>query len=241
MVLNKDSISAHPWTTLGFTALSVLLYVLIGHGWDAPGTDALLSVGALSSSAIADGQVWRLLSAAFVHVDGLHLVTNVTVLMALGAWLEPTLGHRRFLVIFVVGVILGGLAAFTANPSTLVAGSSGGIVALMAGSVIVLGRRGLGLGGMVLLIATCLAIVTLGAGHMGIATSAHVGGLLGGVTAGLLFRGLGRRSPRRCAVTRAAYVCCGFLLCYALIATTIHATMQPSTPLAVDAWAQTTP
>ncbi len=217
------------------------MYVVMGQGMTTPSMDALHSIGALSSHAIAQGQVWRFLAAAFVHVDWLHLVTNVTMLMALGAWLEPALGYRRFLVMFVAGAILGGLAAFTANPSALVAGSSGAIAALMAGSAIVLGRAQLGLGGMSLLIVACVAIVTLGSGHGGIATSAHIGGVLGGITTGLLFRGLGRRSHRRCGVTKAAFVFCGFLLYYALMAATIHATLQPIAPPITDSWAQTSP
>jgi len=217
------------------------MYLVIGQGATAPSADALHSMGALSSSAVTEGQVWRLLAAAFVHVDWLHLITNATLLLALGAWLEPALGYRRFLVLFVTGSILGGLAAYTANPSALVAGSSGAIAALMAGSAIVLGRQGLGTGGMALLILACLALVTLGAGHVGIATSAHLGGVCGGITAGLLFRWFGRRSHRRCGVTKAAFVCCGFLLYYALMAATIHATLQPLEPPSSASWAQTTP
>jgi len=228
----------YPWWTLGFSLLTLGIFWIAGQGQSPTPVDDLVSMGALSSSLVSDGQVWRILSANFVHVDLLHVMTNITVLVALGYLLEPVIGHRRFAVIYIVGAIAGGLASVAASPSHVVVGSSGALLGVLGGTLTLLGKERLGIHGLVLLVGACVLVLGLGSMQTEVATSAHVGGLLGGLTVGILFRGFGHASTPRCRLTRAAFIVCGFLLFYAATAATIHATMQPDGDSVKSSWAQ---
>ena len=55
------------------------------------------------------GEVWRALTAAFLHGDALHLLVNTVAIGTIGRLLEPWIGPRRLLAWFVLSA-LGGAA-----------------------------------------------------------------------------------------------------------------------------------
>jgi rhomboid family GlyGly-CTERM serine protease len=60
------------------------------------------------------GEPWRLLSAHFVHVNGVHALANAATWLLLAPLLAPVLGARRQLLVLALGGVLvaAGLAAF---------------------------------------------------------------------------------------------------------------------------------
>ncbi len=62
--------------------------------------------GDLTSAELYRGQVWRVVTATFVHYGLLHLVVNLVSLFLLGRWVEDWYGTGRFVALYVV---LGGL------------------------------------------------------------------------------------------------------------------------------------
>ncbi len=99
----------------------------------------MLLVGAKINTEIAAGAWWRLLSAAFVHGSWLHALVNAYGLFMLGGVVERLFGTRRFLLIYAVAALCGGLAsyAFNTHPSV---GASGAIFGVF-GAAIVFGFR----------------------------------------------------------------------------------------------------
>lgn len=92
---------------------------------------------------VAEGEVWRLLTANFLH-DGmlfpLHLGFNVICLFAIGTMVERTLGSLRTVVVMGAS---GGAAMFAcawAGYSDVIGAS--GVVAGLAGSLLALELRG---------------------------------------------------------------------------------------------------
>lgn len=75
------------------------------------GTRVHLSLGANSASDVEKGQVWRLVSYAFLHGFLIHLLMNAMVLADLGRICEPLLGTERFTVVYIVSAIAGGLGS----------------------------------------------------------------------------------------------------------------------------------
>lgn len=157
--------------------------------WGGPGSEPLMArTGALWRGALADGEVWRLLSVAFVHVDTSHLASNLVVLVALGRVVELLLGSARFALLFA-GATLGGAAASLGFTAGLSAGASGGLLGLMAACVIIGLRRGEALPERLRFAARgaaalALAIAVLQSAQEGIDMAAHLGGALTG--AGLM-------------------------------------------------------
>jgi membrane associated rhomboid family serine protease len=180
----------------------MLTYILIGIcvvtfiGGTAGGASAtgsgiggstLLTEGALSRAAIADGEYWRLITAGFLHAGFFHLLFNMFSLYILGSLLEPAIGRVRFALIYFVSLLAGSFGALLveSNPSALTVGASGAIFGLMSAAVIVMRNRGIspwesGLGlwiGLNLLLTFTIPNISIGG---------HIGGLIGGALAALV-------------------------------------------------------
>lgn len=103
---------------------------------------ALLRAGALERSHVWAGEPWRLLAAAFLHVGPVHLSLNVVFGFLVCRLVEPALGPRRFLALYLASA-LGGSALSLLGQDALSAGSSGAIFGVI-GALLALHRRALG-------------------------------------------------------------------------------------------------
>src|SRR5271165_364405 len=64
---------------------------------------------ALSPAALAKGYVWTLLTFQFLHASLSHLVMNGFVLWMFGRFVEQRLGKSRFLTLYFLSGVAGGL------------------------------------------------------------------------------------------------------------------------------------
>ena len=87
---------------------------------------------------IADGQWYRLITAAFLHGGLLHIAFNMYALYFLGPDLERFLGRVRFGVVYFVAAFGGGVASYYfSDVNTISVGASGAIFGLMGASIAV--------------------------------------------------------------------------------------------------------
>ncbi len=94
----------------------------------------------LSRLGIQHWEIWRLLSYQFLHEVPwpLHVISNALGLYFFGRIVEETTGIARFLIIYLVGGIVGGLAQLgldlvLARPATIsLIGASAGVSAIVA-------------------------------------------------------------------------------------------------------------
>lgn len=100
-------------------------------------------VGAKVSTKIVAGQVWRLVTAAFLHVSWRHLFFNSYALYALGSAAEILYGRAAFLSIYLSGAIGGNLASLLASTTSSrpSVGSSGAVFSLIAAMCVHLERN----------------------------------------------------------------------------------------------------
>ncbi len=95
-----------------------------------------IAAGGQTAELVQGGQLWRLVTSVFVHVDLLHLVLNGLAVLAVGRVLEPWFGASRMVGWFV----LGGTLASGASHVTGAAqsdGASGGAFALLGVALMV--------------------------------------------------------------------------------------------------------
>lgn len=88
--------------------------------------------------AVMHGQVWRLLTYAFLHStnDIWHIVFNMLLFWMVGRELEDLYGPAEFLAFYVVGALAGGLGQFLTDWTGLTVGgpmigASGAVTACM--------------------------------------------------------------------------------------------------------------
>ena len=77
-------------------------------------------------------EAWRYMSYAFIHAGFYHVFFNVIVQLALGIPLELIHKGWRVAIVYLAGIISGSLAASISDPTSYLAGASGGVYALIS-------------------------------------------------------------------------------------------------------------
>ncbi|MBV9845673.1 MAG: rhomboid family intramembrane serine protease [Kutzneria sp.] len=127
------------------------------------------------------GHWWQLFTSGFLHIGPLHLVVNMVSLWIIGRDLEQVFGRIRFIAIYLVSMVGGGVAVFLLGyPGQAVAGASTALYGLMGCILVAMLRLKLNPRQILITIAFNVVIsVTL----PGISLLGHVGGLVAGTLA----------------------------------------------------------
>lgn len=135
---------------------------------------------------VENHEIWRLLTAVFLHWSLIHLLVNMYSLYILGMQVETFLGKAKYLAIFLISGIGGCLLSCVVNPNVLSVGASGAIFGLM-GSLLYFGYHYRNyLGNALTTQIIPIIIINLVIGFMpnsGIDNFAHIGGLVTGLFA----------------------------------------------------------
>ncbi|RZS91240.1 membrane associated rhomboid family serine protease [Motilibacter rhizosphaerae] len=164
-------------------ALNVLVLVL-GHAKPSLVDDLLMYSGVgggVPTNGVATGEWYRLLTAAFLHQQLLHLLLNMYALWLFGPPLEAAFGRLRFAALYLSAALAGGAASYAFSPlSSGSLGASGAVFGLFAGHLVVNRRLGRENGGLWVLLAVN---VVFGFTVADIDWRAHAGGFVGGLVA----------------------------------------------------------
>lgn len=82
--------------------------------------------GAKHNASIAKGELWRLITPAFLHGNVVHIVLNSAALNSLGPLVETVSGRGRFLTVYTVAAVAGVTASYLGSPNVSL-GSSGAV------------------------------------------------------------------------------------------------------------------
>jgi membrane associated rhomboid family serine protease len=148
------------------------------------GGSSLINNFALFGPSVANGEVYRLVTAGFLHSGLFHLLVNMYTLWILGTLLEPGVGRARFLLIYFVSMLAGSFGALLVSPNSVTVGASGAIFGLMSAAVLVMRQRGIDpmQSGLPLWIGINLVFSFA---VPGISVGGHIGGLIGGALAAI--------------------------------------------------------
>ncbi len=184
------STGSEPTLTYALIALNTIigLATFVGGASAAGGGfsgSSLLNEGSVSRLGVENGELWRIVTAGFLHVNFIHLLFNMFALYVLGGLLEPVVGRLRFGVIYFVSLLAGSFGALLLEPLAPTVGASGAVFGLMGAAVVVMRNRGInpmesGLGlwiGLNLIITFTIPNISIGG---------HIGGMIGGALAALV-------------------------------------------------------
>lgn len=186
---------------LGATVAAFFLQVILDRFTN--GLFSLFYMG-LSWRGIQSGRVWQLVTYMFMHGGLFHLLMNMLGLYFMGPETERALGRARFLILYFLSGILGGLGwlLISSNAGTPCVGASGAIFGIIGAFCAIFPNRMITVLVFFILPITMRAWVLgvalmglelyyLGNEPGGIAYAAHLaGGLSGYIYAWTLFRGI---------------------------------------------------
>ncbi|RUR40918.1 rhomboid family intramembrane serine protease [Vreelandella populi] len=181
-------------------AISLVIFMLIGLLGDSLMTALTIVPVSVSNNqlmygsladALGTGQVWRLLSPAFLHFGWMHLIFNLMWLWYFGRQIEALQGSRTMLLLILVAGIGANLAQYVTG--TVLFGGMSGVVYALLGHVWLMSRRvpysGFFVPQMLVVFMLGWMVFTMTdlAGSVGfgnVANEAHLGGLLVGLVTG---------------------------------------------------------
>lgn len=178
-VFEKKKILITP-ILIGLNFLIFALMYIIGNGSTDVGT--LLMFGASHPILIKGGELYRLITSAFLHIGVLHLLFNNYALYIIGTQLETFFGKTKFLIIYFFSAISATLLSMLFFDGVS-AGASGAIFGLL-GALLYFGYHHRVYLGSVInsqIIPLILINLLIGFSLPGINNAAHIGGLIGGL------------------------------------------------------------
>lgn len=165
--------------------VGILSLMAVGFGLQlaaGSGTEArvALELGALYAEGRLPDDPWRLLAYGFLHSGPAHLAANALAVGLLGPLVSRALGGLTALLLFVGGVLVGGLGISYFGAEGITVGASAGAMALLGGLLTITalhptvaptrtGRAALRLGLLLVVLQTGLDAITpmiSSAGHL---------------------------------------------------------------------------
>jgi rhomboid protease GluP len=132
------------WALIGANVAIFVLMALVAHTIDPSDpryNDALIAFGAKVKPLIDEGQYWRFVTPAFIHIGVMHLGVNMYSLYAIGPQVERLYGTARFLILYLVAGTAGVVGSYLLSSGAGVsAGASGALFGLL-GVLLVFGIR----------------------------------------------------------------------------------------------------
>lgn len=187
-----------PIVTYAIIAICVALFVAdailtngatLTGGLFGGGVGPIGNANTISAFAVADGEWWRIITSAFIHLGPIHLAFNMLVLYQYGSIVERMYGPIEYLIIYLLCAAGGSVLTILVDPVQSAAGASGAIFGLV-GCLFVVSRRHhavlgreartmvAGIGGFIVYLLIFTFLVP------GISWTGHLGGLIVGAVLG---------------------------------------------------------
>jgi membrane associated rhomboid family serine protease len=164
---------------IGLVAVCVVVFVASGFGK----ASVIDRFGGLPHQVHQSDEYYRFFTSMFLHLNFLHIASNMVSLLIVGPAVEVMLGKARFLALYLIAGLGGSVASYLFTVNSVSAGASGAIFGVMAAYVVLAHRRRQPYGVVVALIAINLVIGFSG----NIDWRDHLGGLVVGVILAFAF------------------------------------------------------
>jgi membrane associated rhomboid family serine protease len=146
------------------------------------------------------GHLWGIFTAPFIHVSWQHLIANTVPFVFMGVIIALQ-GAKRFALVTVIVIVVGGIGTWLISPSGVVTDGASGVVFGYATYLFTRGFFNRNI--LELLIGLVVGVVWGGAllysivPHYGVSWQGHASGAIGGVIAAYLLRNERSRSPAK--------------------------------------------
>nr|WP_315420581.1 rhomboid family intramembrane serine protease [uncultured Pedobacter sp.] len=143
-----------------------------------------LNFGVNQRNLVLDGQYWRLITYQFIHGSVSHLFFNMYALVYLSLMIENKLGWKKYLFIYLMSGVCGGLVSLIFHQEGVMMGASGAIMGLYGAFIALLINKSFERRATQALLASTLIVSLLvlinGAFSKRVDNAAHIGGFVSG-------------------------------------------------------------
>ncbi len=174
--------------TYALIAANILIFLIMALDGGNGSIHTLLKYGALSSAHVADGQWYRIFSCMFIHINTVHLLSNMLSLYIFGTRCEKYYGHVRFIAAYIVSGLCSSVLSLLFSGGAVSAGASGAIMGLMSSALIYTLVNKIPMDGLDVYTFMFFSVINLGFGFVyeGVDNFGHIGGFIGGLIVGLI-------------------------------------------------------
>jgi len=173
---------------IGINIIVFLITALLSGSIFDINSKILSDFGAKSNILIEQGQLWRLLTSAFLHSGLVHIACNMYSLYIIGPQIQQIFGVRKYLIIYIISCITASSLSYLMNPYSISVGASGGIFGLMGAllAFAIIERDKIERKYLSSLIQIIVINLFIGLSIKNIDNFGHIGGLLGGFFIGYI-------------------------------------------------------
>lgn len=168
--------------------LFLFLVIFDGNSLMEIDADSLVKFGGNIGIYTKSGEYFRLFSSIFLHVGIIHLLCNMYSLYVIGPQVESFYGKFKYLFVFLLSGITGGILSLAFSSLNVVSvGASGALFGIL-GAICYFGYHyRVYLGNVLKSQIIPIIVLNLMIGFMvsGIDNFAHIGGLIGGIFAAM--------------------------------------------------------
>lgn len=156
-----------------------LFEVLVAKSLTIDG-QTLVSFGAKQTSLVLNGDYYRLVAPIFLHLDLMHILTNMISIIVLGGLAEVVITRSSYIVVLIFGGIMGNVFSTVFSSNSIAAGASTSIFAIMGVFLyFYLFSNDIALRNAAKMVVV-IAIVNLALTGIGTDLLGHIGGFVGG-------------------------------------------------------------
>lgn len=187
----KDGFFKDKALTLGIIGINIIIFIVMQFEIYTSGNTVntiLVNFGAKYNPLIENGEVWRLLTCAFLHSGFIHIGCNMYSLYIIGPQINQIYGTYKFFIIYIISCITSSLLSFYMSPYSISVGASGGIFGLMGAllAFAIIERHRIEKRYLSSLVQIIIINLFIGLNIKNIDNFGHIGGLLGGISIGYI-------------------------------------------------------
>jgi len=169
--------------TLFLISINIIIFISFNFAIEP---DFLL-LAQINDKVINHYELWRLITAMFLHADILHIFSNMFGLLLFGAFLETYFTKTSYLLLYFISGLIGNIFSLILLPlDTISLGASGCVFGLIGAAIIIIAMhkdKSLLILGMMYVLLFIISSFSPGTNYF-----AHIFGLLGGILFGYLLR-----------------------------------------------------
>ena len=170
--------------TLFLISINIIIFISFSFAIEP---DYFFLLAQINDRVINHYELWRLITAMFLHGDILHIFSNMFGLLLFGAFLETYFSKRSYLLLYFISGLIGNTFSLMLLPlDTISLGASGCVFGLIGAAVIIIimhRDKSLLFLGVVYVLLFIISSFSPGINYF-----AHIFGLLGGLFIGYVLR-----------------------------------------------------